>query len=71
MMNGMGGWWMGVGWLVIIGLIVLVVLSVARHPEDRQSEPQTSSAAEILADRFARGEIDEAEYRTRLDALGR
>lgn len=71
MMNGMGGWWMGVGSLVVIGLIVLVVLLVARHPEERQSEPHTSSAAEILADRFARGEIDEAEYRTLLDALRR
>ena len=70
-MDGMGGWWMGAGSLVFIVLIVLLVLLVARHSDDAQYPDRTSDAADILAERFARGEIDEAEYRSRLAALRR
>jgi putative membrane protein len=31
--------------------------------------PGVAGAEQILADRFARGEIDEAEFRARRDAL--
>jgi putative membrane protein len=65
MMDG-GGWWMGAGSLVFI---VLVVLLLVRQFEDSRDRFAKSSAEDILVERFARGEIDEKEYRSRLDAL--
>lgn len=66
---GMGGW----GWLVaVLGVLVFVAVAVAatafllravRPGPGRQDPEQT------LAGRFARGEIDEAEYRRRLEVL--
>jgi putative membrane protein len=68
--NGMGTWgpilmtaanllfWA----LVVVGVIVLV-RSLRRAPADRPR------AEELLAERFARGEIGEQEYRERLDVL--
>lgn len=76
MMTGGGGWWMWVGSVLAIGLVALVVLLVARLL-DRPAPPSAAvpgprpEADEILATRFARGEIDEAEYRRRRDALRR
>lgn len=66
-----GGWWwmMGIGWLVFIGLIVVVVLAFARQSVDR-SRPRPGGVGEdVLADRFARGEIDHEEYVRRRDLL--
>lgn len=50
------------------GLVVWSVVAVARGFSSRRtgSDP---SAEHILAERFARGEIDEAQYRRLLDAL--
>jgi putative membrane protein len=67
----MGGWWMGAGSLVFIALIVLVVLLFVRHPDEPGNSRATRDAADILAERFAAGEIDEGEYRSRLAALRR
>ena len=72
-----GGWWMWGGSLIgivfFVALIVAVVMLVQRG-EDAASqrprvEPRSRSADEILAERFARGEIDEAEFHDRRDAL--
>lgn len=43
----------------------------ARHPYgyDGPAAPGARSAERILAERFARGEVDEAEYRARLEVL--
>lgn len=69
MMDG-GGWWMmGGGSLVVLALIVVVVFLVVRQPGEQQDRTGLRSAADILAERFARGEIDEQEYRSRLDEL--
>jgi len=62
---------MGWGWLVMVILIVLVVavtVLLVRHFSDggRISHP---GAEQVLAERFARGEIDEEEFRKRRDAL--
>jgi putative membrane protein len=69
--GGMGGWWMGAGSLVFIVLVVLVVLLLVRHTNEPGYPETTHDARDILAERFARGEIDEQEYRSRLDALRR
>ena len=72
-MAGLGGWsMMGIIWLVIIGLIVWLVISFTRS----NSRSATSShaegdfkALEILKTRYARGEIDKAEYEEKLKGL--
>ena len=73
----MSGWgWIGamVGMLVFWGL--LTVLAVAayraltgRGAEGRESGPSPADPRRVLAERFARGEIDEDEFHSRLDAL--
>jgi putative membrane protein len=78
----MGWWgyaWMAVGMVVFWALVVLAIVAVVRYvANDRRVDahpapPQTApppSAEQILAARFARGEIDEAEFRERSAVLG-
>jgi putative membrane protein len=58
---------MVVSWVVIVVLVWVIARAMIR-PEagggERQRDPK-----EILQERFARGEIDEAEYRSRLNVL--
>ncbi|SHN78404.1 putative membrane protein [Geodermatophilus obscurus] len=75
----MGGW----GWaattltsllfLALIALIAWSVVRAVRRPGGGPPRPARSagqdSAEQLLADRFARGEIDEDEYRRRLGTL--
>jgi putative membrane protein len=67
-----GDWWwvMGLGFLILLAALVGVVVVVL----SRRSGPSTSasggrSAEDVLADRFARGEIDAEEYRRRRDVI--
>ncbi|MFE7857173.1 SHOCT domain-containing protein [Streptomyces sp. NPDC057403] len=62
-------------WAVFIALGVLLFRALAR-PDDSPTIPGTpprgpgrSTAEQLLAERFARGEIDEDEYCHRLDVL--
>jgi putative membrane protein len=73
----MGGWTMGWMWvwpvLVVVGLAIIGYV-VVRLAQGRQmsggSDPRSGSAARrILDERYARGEIDEEEYRRRRDEL--
>ena len=67
---GAGWWWvMGLGWLVFLALIATVVVFFVRQSRERGFGGASRGANEVLADRFARGEIDEDEYRRRRDAL--
>ncbi|WP_037603548.1 SHOCT domain-containing protein [Streptacidiphilus rugosus] len=59
-------------WALLIGAVVLLVRALGRRgePGDTKRPRVEASAAEgVLAERFARGEIDEAEYRQRLAVL--
>lgn len=70
MMSGAGWWWLVVllFWLAVIGLIVWAVRAGRR---DGTSTPDANhDARRILAERYARGEIDADEYRERLEVLG-
>ncbi len=72
--NGAMGW-MGVIWplLVATGLLVLVYLGYRLIAPPRDEDPlagKVSSARRILDERYARGEIDEQEYRRRRSELG-
>lgn len=65
---GWGSWLvMSLFMLIFWGLVIWGVVTLVRSTET----PRESSAdpERILAERFARGEIDEDEYRRRLDAL--
>jgi putative membrane protein len=70
MMWGYGsgwGWFMGLGMLLFWGtIIVLVVWAVSKF-----SRPSFNDPKRILEERFARGEIDEEEFRTRGALLSR
>ncbi len=74
-----GGWDMG-GWVmvvlmllffvVVVGGIVAVIIFAGRHSHSSaQVVPPHRDAEQILHERFARGEIDEAEYVARRTAL--
>ena len=76
--HGMG-WWgylemaiaMAVFWVLVIGCLAALVKYLFGRPSTHES----FSAAEVLAARFAHGDITEVEYRDRLavlrDAAGR
>lgn len=67
-MWSMGG--MMVGWLLLTVLLVgLVVWLVVRYARPRTSGEDTGAARRILAERYARGEVDTEEYTQRLAAL--
>ena len=79
MMDWNDGWGVG-SWIVMSlmmvlfwgGLIALVVFLVRanthqRHPTTKG--PPEPDADQLLADRYARGEIDEAEFTRRRDVL--
>ena len=69
-----GGWSWG-GWLIMmLGMLVFwalaiwAILSVVRTSTGAVA-PGEGTPEQILAERFARGEIDEDDYRRCLDAL--
>lgn len=82
-MSGWGMGWLGFfGALLLVGLVVLIVLlvrilgggvrregSASRGGAGSPPQPGTGSARQILAERYARGEIDTEEYQTRLRTL--
>lgn len=60
-----GAWWLPFGLLWILAFSVLIWFAV------RGGRRGERSATEILAERYARGEISSEEYRTRLEELRR
>ncbi len=75
--SGMGGWGMvlmTVSSLLFLALvfagIVVVVRSVGRDAERGRPVMPAPTPQQTLAERFARGDIDEDEYTRRLQVLG-
>ena len=66
---GWGGWLvMSVGMIAFWALVIWAVIALARSAASASpTAPRTPQ--EILAERLATGEIDEDEYRRRLEAL--
>ena len=61
------GWWFPFFPLIFIAIWIIVIITLRRRW--RHSPRRTGQS--VLAERYARGEIDEAEYRQRRDVLGR
>ncbi len=73
---GWGGWLamaivMLAFWAVIVAALVVVVRSLTQRRDQLPPAPPGSSddAVRILDERFARGEIDAEEYRSRRELL--
>jgi putative membrane protein len=60
---------MVVFWVIVIALVVWLVLSF-RSDQATGGAEQRHEPEELLAERFARGEIDEDEFARRLEVLG-
>jgi putative membrane protein len=59
------GWWMVFGWIWMVvfwGLIIWAVATLLRYLGTRDSGQQPSSAATILEERFARGDITRDQF---------
>ncbi len=74
--NGMDGWGfvlMALSSLVFWGALIAGGIALFRYLNRAAAKPGSVEAwptpEQLLAERFARGEIDEEEYRRRLDAL--
>lgn len=71
---GLGGWVLMLGGLVVlIGIVVLVVWAMSGFNRAADRRPDTSprpDPMDILRERFARGEITEAEFEQAKRTLG-
>jgi putative membrane protein len=74
--NGMSGWGyvlMALVTLVVVALVVIGVLVLARIGNATRRRPADAvlrpPAELILEERFARGEVDQDEFRSRMDGL--
>lgn len=71
---GLGGWLlMTTAMALMWGLLVAAVVALVRTPPSGPRRPERRDAWQLLDERFARGDIDETEYRARrrtLDAGG-
>ena len=75
--DGMSVWGyvlMSVGMVLFWALVIAGVVALVRYlgrsaPHSHGGEGTRATPEQVLAERFARGEIDEEEYRRRLDTL--
>ena len=57
------GWMMFLFWGLVLGILILVIRWVLNLPQkENRFEKMQASASDILKDRFAKGEIDIAEF---------
>jgi len=69
---GVGEWSaMGAMMLVFWGSVIVLVVWAARsfRSGDRQADSRGTGPDDILAERYARGDIDEDEFQRRLELL--
>ena len=67
---GMTGWVMaGYGLITVVLITAVVALIASTATRAQRKNPTPATAAEILAQRYARGEIDDDEYFRRLSVL--
>lgn len=78
MMGWGGGWWMWLWGVIVmgaiaaagIGFLIWALRTTSKRPQDPEVQRSPGQKAkEILAERYARGEIDRDEYQERLQGL--
>lgn len=81
MMGWYGGWgagaWMGIGMLLFWALVIALVIALMRsagpgrvdYGRDTTAGRRPADALGVLDERFARGELNEVEYRERRSIL--
>ncbi|MDI3325827.1 SHOCT domain-containing protein [Pontibacterium granulatum] len=72
MWNDGSGWYMfghGMGMLFWLVILVLVIWFLVRLISGKGNNEEKASPQDILAERYARGEIDEDEYKKRKAVL--
>ncbi len=71
---GFGGGAMGIGMLLFWGLIIAAIVVLARgfgaRPGGSEPRLREKTALDILRERYAKGEIDKAEYEQKRSDLG-
>ena len=69
--DGSWGPWllMSIVMVVFLGAVVWAVVFMAKGSSDRRDRQSRDGALDVLEERFARGEIDEQEFRARRSAL--
>lgn len=70
--HGWGGWLgMSVTMIIVWGLVFAAILLIFRSDDTGRGDGTRAKGrpGRILAERYARGEIDEAEYRSRMNVL--
>ena len=69
-MGGWGwGWWMGLAMIAFWAGVIWMIVAATRRTSLPPGPDPTETARVVLAERLARGEIDPAEYRDRLETL--
>ncbi|MFF0637713.1 SHOCT domain-containing protein [Nocardia sp. NPDC004151] len=74
--SGMGGWGyalMTIGMLIFWALVIGGFVTLVRYsggPAPRSDTSARQTPQQMLAERYARGEIDDEEYTRRLKLLG-
>ena len=67
------GWWgyagMGIGMVLFWALVIAGTVALVMYATRGRQDSQSPSPEQLLAARFARGEISETEYRDRLATL--
>jgi len=67
MLNGWGSGYgmifMGLIWLIFLALLVTLIWFLVQKGSDKKKDSDIESPLEIIQKRYARGEIDEEEYR--------
>lgn len=65
------GWgWVMMAFIVVLGLALIGAVIYLATRDTRTRDSGSPSARDVLDHRFARGEIDDEEYRTRRELLG-
>jgi putative membrane protein len=63
------GWGAALIWAIFLVVVLAGIAALITFALRQPSGPRPHSAEQILAERFARGEIDEEEYQQRRRAL--
>ncbi len=66
--SGWGWALMSIGMVLVWGLVITGIVLLIRSVASSRNQP-SQTPEQLLAERFARGEIDQDEYFRRLDAL--